>query len=238
MHIQKIHSDSYLKEFVSFCKERYNKNLIGLGIYGSYAWGYFDKKKSDYDVFLVFNQETKNESNLITNKLEKISVQYFGTAKQLSELISEGHWSLYITLLKSAKMLYFSSEYKQFFNGLNNTNFVKNLKNTDRIKFKAEFDRDQIQKMEGYPAIKYAFPALRSRLQLLTYAKYQKPIWDLDKAIKLNKDFLTNKEQSLLVQLNNSVKERKNDYFDKNLAIDMLDKINRETLSLLDKNKN
>lgn len=235
--LKKIKLDSYLKPFVDFCKERYSPNLMGIGIYGSYAWGYFDKNKSDYDVFLVFNKKIEDESKLITNKLEKISVQYFGTTEEVSELIKEGHWSLYITLLKSAKMLYFSNEYKQFFNELKNTNFVKNLQNTDRIKFKAKFDRDQIQKMEGYPAIKYAFPALRSRLQLLTYAKYQKPIWDLNKVISLNKDFLTSNEQNLLIRLNKSVRERRNDYFDKDFAINTLDKINKEILSLLDKNK-
>ena len=29
-------------------------NLIAIVIYGSYIWKYFDKKKSDYDVFVIF----------------------------------------------------------------------------------------------------------------------------------------------------------------------------------------
>ncbi|OGJ16983.1 hypothetical protein A3K74_01160 [Candidatus Pacearchaeota archaeon RBG_13_33_26] len=233
MVIRKIHLDSYLKEFVDFCKKRYGKNLIGIGIYGSYAWGYFDKEKSDYDVFLIFNSKIKDETKMLDNQFKKISVQYFGTAKQLSELIREGHWSLYITLLTSAKMFYYSKEYNFFINKLREIDFIKNLKNIGRIKWKAKFDREQLKKGEGYNGAKYALPALRSRLQLLTYIKHKKLIWDLLKIIKLNKDILTLEEQKFLIKLNNSVRKRRNIFYNKEIAVNILNKINKKMLNLL-----
>lgn len=231
--LKKIKLDSYLKSFVDFCKQRYGKNLIAIGIYGSYAWGYFDKEKSDYDVFLIFNSKRKDETGFLSKRFKNISINYFCDRNELLKLINEGHWSLYITLLKSAKMLYSSSEYNKFFNELKNTDFVKNLKNTDRIKFKAKFDRNQIQKMEGYPAIKYAFPGLRSRLQLLTYIHYKKLVWDLKKVFRLNKDILSSNEQKFLIQLEKSVRKRKNVFPNKKMAINLLNRINKEILYLL-----
>lgn len=101
--INTIKPDSYLENFSNLCKQKFGKNLIGLGIYGSFVWGYFDKEKSDYDVFLVFKDEIKDENEIPKGKLEKISLQYFSTPKQLFELIHEGHWSLYITLFRKCK---------------------------------------------------------------------------------------------------------------------------------------
>ena len=70
--LRKIRLDSYLKKFVEFCKKRYGKNLIAIGIYGSYAWVYFDNKKSDYDIFLIFNKNLRNEGRFLTKKFPKI----------------------------------------------------------------------------------------------------------------------------------------------------------------------
>ncbi len=236
MLVKEIKPDSYLKSFTNLCRNQYGNNLIGVGIYGSYAWGYFDEKKSDYDVFLVFNHRVKNEVSL--NNLEKISLQYSHSKKQLLKLISEGHWSLYITLLEGAKMLYHTRDYDNFISKLGETDFVDNLKNTDRIKFKAGFDTKVIRENKGYDGAKYALPALRSRLQLLTYIKYRKPIWDLRKVIRLNDSFLTDKEKSLVIQLDKSVKKRRDVFPNKKMALSILDKINRETLFLLKSYKN
>jgi hypothetical protein len=230
--LRKIKPDSYLKNFIDFCKKRYKKNLIAIGIYGSYAWGYFDKEKSDYDIFLIFNSKIKKEIKILSNKFKKISVQYFCSKADLLELIKEGHWSPYITFLTSARMLYFSKDYEKFINQLKKTDFVKNLKDTKRIEWKAKFDEDCIKKSKDYDGAKYALPALRSRLQLLTYIKYRKPIWDLKRIIKLNKDFLTLEEQRYLTKLNKSVRQRKN-VFNKKMAINLLNKINRKILFLL-----
>lgn len=226
-----IKSNSYLKKFVELCKKGYDKNLIGIGIYGSYAWGDFDKERSDYDVFLVFNHKIRDE--IFFNDLKKISLQYSCSKKQLLELIREGHWSLYITLLESAKMLYHTKDYSNFIDKLRKTDFIKNLRDTKRIEWKAKFDRKVLLKNKGYDGAKYALPALRSRLQLLTYIKYGKPIWNLIKIVNLNKDFLTMKEQEYVLKLNNSVKNRKDVFPNKNIAINLLYKINKQILSLL-----
>lgn len=87
--VRKIKIDSYLKKFVGFCRQKYGKNLIAIGIYGSYAWGYFDKEKSDYDVFLIFNNHPKNEGKMLTEKFKKISVQYFCNKTDLLDFQQE-----------------------------------------------------------------------------------------------------------------------------------------------------
>ncbi len=222
--IRRIKSDSNLKKFIEFCKQRYGKNLIVIGIYGSYALGYFDKDKSDYDVFLFFNSKVRNETKFLDNKFKKISVLQFCSSKELFELIKKGHWAIYITLLTSARMLYYSREYEILIKKLKKINFINNLNNFNRIKWKIGFDKRNIKKGKGYSGAKYTLPALRSNLQLLTYIKYKKSIWDLKKIVKLNKDILTREEQEFLIQLEKSVKRRKN-FNNKKIAINILEKI-------------
>lgn len=234
MTLRKIHLDPYLKKFLYFCKKRYGDNLIAIGIYGSYVWGYFDKEKSDYDVFIIFSHKPKDKGEIPAKKFKKIALQYFCSSKDLLKLIKEGHWSLYITLLKSARMIYYSKGYKEFINKLERINFVRNLNDTERIEWKAKFDEKVIKKSKGYSGAKYAFPALRSRLQLLTYIKHKKLIWDLFKIIKLNKNILTNKEQKFLIQLDKSVKQRKDVFLNKKMAIVILNKINNNILAIFE----
>jgi len=231
--LKRIKPDSYLTKFVGFCKKRYGKSLIAIGIYGSYAWGYFNKEKSDYDVFLIFNSKLRDEKKILQKKFKKISVQYFCDKEDLLKLIKEGHWSPYITFLKSAKMLYFSKDYKILIKKMRKINFIDNLKNIDRIKWKIRFDKEVIEKNKGYGGAKYTLPALRSRLQLLTYIKYKKLIWDLSKIIKLNKDILTYEESKYLVELDKSVKLRKDIFPNKEIAMKILNKVGNKILELL-----
>lgn len=231
--LRKIRLDSYIKTFVDFCKKRYGKNLIAIGIYGSYAWGYFDKQKSDYDVFLIFNHHQKDDVKQFEDKFKKVSFQYFCSTKELLKLIRDGHWSVYITFIISARMLYSSKKYEVLINKLRKIDFVKNLKDTKRIEYIAKFEREVLQKTEGYKGAKYAFPGLRSRLQLLTYIRYKKLVWNLKKVVRLNKDILSNKEKRYLFQLEKITRERKNVFTNKKMAINLLNRINKEILYLL-----
>ncbi len=130
-------------------------------------------------------------------------------------------------------MLYYSKNYRKFIAELRKIDFVKNLKDTKRIEWKAKFNREIIEKGKGYDSAKYALPALRSRLQLLTYIKHKKLIWDLKKTIKMNKEFLTLEEQKFLVELDYSVKKRQEISINKSLALTLSDKINNKILELL-----
>ncbi len=128
-------------------------------------------------------------------------------------------------------MIYHTKEYEKFINELRKIDFVENLKNTDRIKFKAKFDREVIEKEEGYSGAKYALPSLRSRLQLLTYIKNRKLIWNLCDAIKFNQDILNPNEQKFLCQLEKSVRARKNVFPNRKMALNLFDRFNEQILA-------
>lgn len=231
-----IKKDFYLQKFVDFCKKKYDKNLLAIGIYGSYAWGYFDKQKSDYDIFLIFNSKTRSERGFLMKKFPKIAVHYFCSLDQLSILFKKGHWSPYITFLTSARMLSSRIEYGKFIKKMKKINFLDYFENTKRIKWKFQFDKDVIRKTKGYKCIKYALPTLRVRLQFLTYIKTKKLIWNLSKNINLNKDFLDVDEKRFLLSLDNKVKKREKKFsvFDKKRTINLLNKIYKEIMNSLE----
>ncbi len=230
--LKKIKSDAYLKNFVKFCEEKYKNNLIAITIYGSYAWGYFDKNKSDYDIFVIFKDRTPKGKKEINRKFPKISLQYFCTANDLLIKVKEGHWSIYITLLKSAKILYHTIEYKKFLKELKKINFLEQLMDTAAMEYKANFEIGALKKVRGYKAAKWALPCIRKRLQLLTYIRRKKLIWNVRKVAKLNKDILSKEEIYFILDLDKKVKMRQNSFMkdDKNKAIEILNKLNHEII--------
>ncbi|MDP2649774.1 MAG: nucleotidyltransferase domain-containing protein [bacterium] len=234
--LKKINADIYLKDFVSFCKERYEDNLTAIIIYGSYPWGYFDKKKSDYDVFVIFKTKTPKSKKLaqkeFLRKFPKISLQYFCTTDELLRKVEEGHWSIYITLLKSAKILYYTKEYKKFLKELKKVDFIEQLMDTAAMEYKANFEIETLKKSRGYKAAKWALPSIRKRLQLLTYIRRKKAIWNIKKIVRLNKDILTKEERDFIVDLDKRVKKRENSFtkIDKNKSIEILKKLNHQIL--------
>lgn len=234
--LKKIKSDEYLKNFVEFCKEKYRDNLIAITIYGSYPWGYFDKKKSDYDVFVIFKDKIlkskKSAQKEFLKKFPKISLQYFCTAEELLRKVEEGHWSIYITLLKSARILYYTKEYKKFLKELKKVDFIEQLMDTAAMEFKANFEIEALKKSRGYKAAKWALPSIRKRLQLLTYIRRKKAIWNIKKVVRLNKDVLTKEEREFIVGLDRRVKTRQNSFTkqDKNKAIEILKNLNHQII--------
>ena len=234
MVVKKAKFNLYLKDFVYFCKKRYGKNLEGIEIYGSYIFGYFDKEKSDYDIFLIFNKKMKNEGKFLEKKFPRISIQYFCSEDELFELIKIGHWSLYITLLTSARMLYFNKKYGNFLKKLRRVDFIKNIKNIKRIKWKRQFDK-RVMGGRGGKWVKYSLSALRVRLQFLTYARSRRLVWDLERNINLNKDFLDDSEKEFLLSLNEKVffRKRKFSLFERKKAIAILNKLFTKNLFFL-----
>ncbi len=230
--LKRIKSDEYLKNFVEFCKEKYRDNLVAITIYGSYPWGYFDKKKSDYDIFVIFKDETPKGKKEINKKFPKISLQYFCTTKDLLRKVEEGHWSIYITLLKSARLLYYTKEYKKFLKELKKIDFIEQLTDTAAMEYKANFEIETLKKCKGYKAAKWALPSIRKRLQLLTYIRRKKAIWNIKKIAKLNKDVLTREERNFIINLDKKVKSRENSFTkqDKNKAVEILKKLNHQII--------
>jgi len=234
--LKKIKADNYLKSFVDFCKKEYGSNLVAIVIYGSYAWGYFDKKKSDYDIFVIFKDETTKSKKLVQEKIlkrfRKISLQYFCTTDELLRKVEEGHWSIYITLLKSARILYYTKEYKKFIKELKKVDFIEQLMDTAAMEYKANFEIEALKRNRGYKAAKWALPSIRKRLQLLTYIRRRKAIWDIKKTVKLNKNILSKEERDFVIRLDKRVKKRRN-YFtkkDRDKTIEILKKLNQQII--------
>ena len=228
--IKKIYLDSYLCKFLDFCKQKYRGNLAAIGIYGSYAWGYFDKDKSDYDVFIFLKKSVKNKHRSFSKKFPKVSVNYLCDLDELKNLISEGHWTLYLTLMKSARMIFYSKDYKKFIKNLKKIDFLDNLNSFESIRRKANFDIDNIKKLKSYALIKYALPSIRSKLQLLTYLKTKKLFWDLKKVVKLNPKIINFEEENFIFGMDESVRKRKESFYDKKIIIGLLQKINKSVL--------
>jgi len=232
LFIKKIRADDYLREFINFCKNKYKDNLVAIVIYGSYAFGYFDKRKSDYDVFVIFKNKTLKGKKEINKKFPKISLQYFCTTNELIHKINQGHWSIYITLLKSARVLYKAKRYNLFLRRVKKLNFFRNVNWVTTIKRKTNFEKEALRKSKGYKAAKWALPSIRKRLQLLTYIRKKKIIWELKKIIKKNRDILEKEEIDFLIELDKKVKRRSEDFgsLDRKIAIKILDKLNKELL--------
>ena len=231
--IKKIRADKYLKKFVDYCKNKFKDNLIGIVIYGSYAWGYFDKRKSDYDVFVIFKDKKPNGRKEIEGLFPKISLQYFCTANDLKRIVREGHFAPYITLLKSAKILYAKPDYQKFLKELSKINFLEEMLDTVAYEWKAKYERNVLLKAKsGFKAAKWALPVLRKRLQLLALVRKRRLVWDLKKVLILNKDLLTKEERDFIADLDKKVIARSRDFDlnDKKMALRILGKIDRELL--------
>ncbi len=232
LFIRKIRPDKYLKKFINFCKERYGNNLIAITIYGSYPWGYFDKKKSDYDLFVIFKDKTPKGKKEIKKKFPKISLQYFCTTNDLLRKVKEGHWSIYITLLKSAGILYYTKKYKKFLKKIKRIDFTEQLMDTAAMQYKATYEIRVLKKSRGYKAAKWALPSIRKRLQLLTYIRRKKAVWNIKKVVKLNKDVLTKEERDFVINLDKRVRKRQNSFTkeDKERTIKILNKLNHKII--------
>jgi len=229
MLLKGMKSDIYLKKFINHSKKKFKENLIAIVIYGSYPWKYFDKTKSDYDIFAIFKNKPLRNRKEINKKFPKISLQYFCTEKELIEKIKKGHFSIYVTLLKSAKVLYKTKEYSKFLKELKTIKFSKK-KFIKKTIDKTDFELKVLRNNNGYVGAKCIFPSIRKRLQLLTYVEKNKLIWDLK---KVSKKFLDKNERNFVLKLDKKIKNRSNkfDKKDKIEVVRILNKLNKKLVN-------
>lgn len=111
-------------------------------------------------------------------------------------------------------------------------NFLEKLTDTIAMRYKAKKEIKVLKRINGYKASKWALPSIRKILQLLTYLRKNRLIWNLKKVVRLNKDILTKDEIKFIINLDKSVKKRKNLFTkkDKEISIDILNKLNHEIL--------
>ncbi len=223
--------DIYLKRFVNYCRKRFD-NLIAVVIFGSYAWNYFDKKKSDYDVFVIFKEKVPKGKTKLKKKFKKIALHGFCADRNLIKKTKEGHWTTYVTLLKGAKILYQTKGYKKFLRELNKVDPLEKV-SISMIKRKLEFEKNALKKKTGFDAAKWALPSIRKRLQFLVYIKKNQKLWSLNKVLAKNKDVLVNKEIIFLKELDKKVRKRSQSFSreDKKTAFEILDKVGKELIS-------
>jgi len=224
--------DKYLKNFVNYCKDKFGDNLAAIVVYGSYAGGYFDKNKSDYDVFVIFKEYTPEGKNNLKKKFKKITLQYFLTTEDLINHVRSGHWTVYITLLKGKlKIVYKTKEYKDFLKKLKKIYFFDFI-DVAIIEAKAVYEKRQLKKLKGFKALKWAFPSIRKKLQLLNYIRCKKPVWKFRKVLRKNKNIFDKKEIKFLKKLEKRIRGRDNHFNseDKKISLKILDKIDEELL--------
>lgn len=231
-NLRRIRADNYLKNFIDYCKVKFGDNLMAIVIYGSYAWSYFDKKESDYDVFIIFKNFVPEGKEDIAKRFRKITIQYYITAEELVRKVHLGHWTSYITLLKSAKILYSTKEYEKFLRKLGKINLLEKLIDIASIEGKTLQRIENLKKLKGYKASKWALPSIRVQLQMLTYLKYNKLIWDLKENLEKNKENLTDEEILFLEKLDGKVKSRSNEFSrkDRDIALGILSRLNGEII--------
>lgn len=222
--------DPYLIKFINYCKDKFKDNLIAIVIYGSYAWGYFDKRKSDYDLFVIFKNKIPRGKSEIRRKFKRIALPYFCTTYDLINKIKEGHFAIHITLLKSAKVLYKTKNYDKFLKKLKKIDFLEELVDIAGMESHAKFEKNVLKKRKGFMATKWALHTIRKRLQLLTYIRYHKLIWDLEKILPLEKDILNKEEKDFLLNLEKKLESRSKEFSkeDKNIALKILHKLDEE----------
>lgn len=228
-----IRKDSYLKDFVSYCKNNFN-NLAAIVIYGSYAWGYFDKKKSDYDVFVIFKGKVPRSKTKLMKKFKRMSISYFCSINSLEKRKGLEHWASYITLTNAGKILYKTKDYEKFLEKIKKGNFLKE-KNIPAIKRKIKYERGTLTKLRGFKALKWAFSSIRKRLSLLSYVKNKKLTWRFKGVLFENKDILNKNELDFLKKLERKIKKRDSEFnqSDKKISLKILEKADKELLTRL-----
>ena len=235
--IRKIKADKYLKNFIKYCKEKFGDNLAAIVIYGSYAWGYFDKKKSDYDVFMIFKDKIPYGEKELRKKFKKVGGFYYLNIDELLKRAHLGHWTSYITLLTSARVLYSTKEYEKFLRKLKKINLLEEIIDIAGVELRSINRANILKKTRGYKAVKWALASIRVQLQLFSYLRYKKLIWNIKENLKKNKDILTKEEMVFLEILDKKVRKRINKFNkkDKNMALNLIYKLNKEIIFSLKK---
>ena len=226
-----MRKDIYLGDFVSYCKKEFKRNLLAIMVYGSYIQRYFDKEKSDYDVFVIFKTYVPSEiyKKKLNQLFPKVTLQYFSNEKDILNLIHKGHWSVYSVLLKGSKIIYGGKGWESFFKQIKEIDFWSELKDLNEIKFKDEFDNKCLRNCKDNSAIKVAYSSIRKRLQMIIHLTKEKLVFSFDENITLNKKFLTRGESIFLKKLNKKLLRRSNEFGikDKEYSLAILNKLIR-----------
>jgi hypothetical protein len=230
-----------IKEVAS---ERYGDNLAGLLVLGSVNTGNFVEGESDINTMVFVkdldNLNPKEEIDFLTNSLrnERFQSQYFHSLESIVEYLKKRKsFSTYLTITAEdgSKILYSTHEFGDIRKRLRENPFTKK-ELIEHVKEKDEFEIGEKGYMRNSQTGKYKnrayrltqnlFFHLRRKIQIMSFLKTGKLIFDLENCIdntELNDD-----EKGKIIKLYDLYKERKpvskeQDYFD--LAYKFTDKI-------------
>ncbi|MFH1592961.1 MAG: nucleotidyltransferase domain-containing protein [Candidatus Woesearchaeota archaeon] len=216
--MQQIRPDKYLQKVIEYSKSKFGDNLAAIVIHGSYALGYFDKRKSDYDLSFYFKNKIPAGKETLKKKFPKIWIHYFMTLEDVLEYCHLSHFTLYITLLtKGSKAIYSTKEYRQMLKELKKKNLRSIEFDTADLKYKYGNEINVFQKSKSYSALKWALPMIRKRLQLLSYLSKSKLVWDLDKNLNINRKCFSEDEIRFMKNLNKRLFQRDNHFSDEDI---------------------
>ncbi len=226
-----MNKDPYLKKFILYCRKKFD-NLAAVVICGSYGLDYFNKKESDYDIIIIFKDKVQKGKSSIKKIFKRIDLHYFCTLNYLSKRGGAEHWASYMALTKTGKILYKTEEYDKFLEKFRKKGPLEKT-NISALKKKMRYEKNVLNRLRKFKALKWAFLSIRKRLSLLNYTKNRKKIWEFKKVLLKNRNFFTKKELDFLKELERKVKTRKSNFrdYDKKTSLEILSKIDKELLS-------
>jgi len=234
MKIRKTKPDKYLTNLLDYCNSQYDKEIIAIVNFGTYVWGNFDKKRSDYDTFFVVKDSKKKYiSKDVRKKFPKISIAYFNTIQELKNQVTRGEWAVYYVLNNKAKILCHKKEYKSFLLWLSKHKF--NTKKTLKryAKFRSRQDMNEIKNRQGWRFTKWLYLSIMKRVFLITQSTYGKSSLNFQKDLEKNKYLFNKEEIAELYRLYKNYRSRKSTPRTKRkLIVNILKKLNIEIVSL------
>ena len=241
MNTARVSPDEYLRNFLADARKRHTEdNLRAVLIYGSYIEGYFAPTESDYDILMFFGRQPDPEHRpAMEQKYPRISLMYYLTIPELEERIENGSWSLYITVLKGAGVLYQDETFKQFVSGLKDFDMRKHISNKEATKKITEKFDEEIKaqsQREKFEAVKWFVPTVRRMLQILTYLRYHQTVWGLQQNLQMLQDTLANDDMAFMRQMQQRLLDRSTSFSpgDKRCAMAILNKLRNAVLNELD----
>ncbi len=206
-----------IQKIKSFIYNRYKNNLAAILIFGSVNTDHFKEGESDID-HMIFVKEQENlnfedEIKFLLRELGKygFATQYFHSLESIKKYLKTNNrlgWSTYITIVADdgSRVIYSTPEFEKMKTELMRNKPTKNeVKNY--VKEKDDFElHGYFKEIGGYILTKALMAHLRRKLQVLSYFKTGKLIFDYETC--LNNVNTNNKDEREFEKIYDQYKKR------------------------------